>query len=549
MENLPSNARHVLPAEIVGEMEDFFPEESVDEQVASAVREEAKALEEAAISDAENDSDGSRRDIYNHPQGSMYSGPVAASVPTSITTMRMRRRSRSYRTESHRSDAESGDDDGASALFLAASARRSSVSSRGRKRRPSSQYSRRNSMHKAGINDITSLGQMNSSSAVVSSSGSASEDEEGGKKSQKRGMLSVFFGSSAPKPRPPIERSSSSTSTASRSTRRSSQEAKKRKGRRRRTSGALHREDEESEEKSESDPPENDPYRLYGSSSSSVESTSASGSSGSNETAEDGRSRRRSRKAAQSSMFLPSFGGADPVFGDSRGDADVSSPVESEKGSNEDGSDEEEPFFLDEITASRQTIYIPDEDLQLLFEGWGEKTYKTALWNFGTILTLGGLSLMGKWIPEWWLRGRGKWREFGRATKVVVKTSHGTTYVVPIKKLTFATPMAISTIFPPTSEPPPTSRNEAMDESASDVSVPLPNTIPDSTIASKPSDSIDQSLQNGSNKPKTNGIATPQDNSSLRSTKEAKLKEFRYVDFRYYRFLLHPISGNFHMSR
>lgn len=119
-------------------------------------------------------------------------------------------------------------------------------------------------------------------------------------------------------------------------------------------------------------------------------------------------------------MFLP-FGGGDPVFGDG-GDE---SPTGSAKGSDGEESDEEEPFFLDEITSTRQTIYIPDEDLQLLFEGWGEKTYKSILWSIGVILSLGMLSLLGKWIPEWWLGGRGKMREFGRATKVVVKVSLG----------------------------------------------------------------------------------------------------------------------------
>ena len=548
-----TNGGYIPAAEITGEMdEEFFPEETLNEEEANGAREVAKAIEEAALSDNEIDSDDSRRDIYDNPHGSMYSGPMAASVPTSMTAMRMRRRSRT-RVDTQRSDVDFDQDGPDTALFLAGSARRSSDFSRSKKSRPQSQRSRRastSSVARDGVDSRHGSSQNIPTSAIDSASDTASEDEEGKKKAKKRGLLSSFFGSSAPKSRPSLERASSSASVMSSSTRRSSQETKKRKGHRRKSlSGANRQKIQEAEEESETEVDETDPYGLYGSSSSSVNSTSTSGSSGSSVTVDDSRSRRRAKKGA-GGMFLPSFGGADPVFGDSRNDAAAASPPGSEKGSdNGEGSDEEEPFFLDEITASRQTIYIPDEDLQLLFEGWGEKTYKSILWTLGVILSLGGLSLLGKWIPEWWLRGRGKWREFGRATKVVVKTSHGTTYVIPIKKLTFPNAMAISTIFPPTSEPPPTSRNEAMDEPLSEHSHIPEEAVANGANPAKPLDGVDASAQNMDGQAKINDTALPLDNGSLRSSKEARLKEFRYVDFRYYRFLLHPISGTFHMSR
>lgn len=253
-------------------------------------------------------------------------------------------------------------------------------------------------------------------------------------------------------------------------------------------------------------------------------------------------------------MFLPSFGGSDPVFGEGA-ETDAGHDDEEEE------SDEDEPFFLDEITAFRQTIYIADEDLQVLFQGWGEKTYKTILWSIGVVLSFGILSLLGKWIPEWWLDGRGKQREFGRASKIVVKTSHGTTYVVPIKKMVFANAVALSTVFPPTSSPPPTSRNEAMDsddegETASTADKIKAQAIANGHTGSKPSSGTTTPVQRTDSNgtlphalTMSNGTQTPADQASLKSGKEAKLKEYKYVDFRYYRFLLHPVSGNFHMSR
>ena len=248
---------------------------------------------------------------------------------------------------------------------------------------------------------------------------------------------------------------------------------------------------------------------------------------------------------------MPSFGASDPVFGDGQGHAS-GSPAGSQAGSGLEDSDEEEPFFLDEITATRQTIYIVDEDLQLLFEGWGEKTYKALLWKTGEILTFGGLSLLGKWLPDWWLSGRGKTREFGRASQVVVKTSHGTTYVVPIKTLSFSTAVPISVVFPPSSSPPPTSRNDEASDSSITTAIGNGN-----TTTAKQDDTASVGTHEGINGHQTpastrsrgtkNGTQTPGDSGSLKTGKSARLKDYKYVDFRYYRFLLHPVSGNFHM--
>lgn len=520
----------------------------MNEREATTLREEARTVEEEAL----NVSSGEDGDFYEDPHGSMYSGPLATSVPTSITHMR-RRRSRS-RSRIDRSDIES---DAASGIMLAPSAK-----SRKKKLRKPSISSRRHrrgsqSSAKSDATGISSVRPIIPTTAVESPSSSGSEDEEGGKKPHKRGMLSAWFGSNKSPGRPSLERAGSSASLVSREGSRSARQTKRRKAHRRRSSSFATERGEQSEydieEGDETEINEDDPYGLYGSSSSSINTTSSSGS-GSTASSDDAKSgrRRHRRGTGAASMFLPSFGGgADPVFGEDEEDANAT-------GSGGDDSDEDEPFFLDEITAFRQTIYIADEDLQILFQGWGEKTYKSILWSIGVVLSFGLLSLLGKWIPEWWLNGRGKDREFGRASKIVVKTSHGTTYVVPIKTMTFANPVAISTVFPVTSEPPPTSRNEAMEDE--DDEVPLDKIIMQLPLngvsQSKPSSGATTPVQrsdcNGTlphTFATTNGTQTPADQGSLKTGKEAKLKEYKYVDFRYYRFLLHPISGNFHMSR
>ena len=521
--------------------DDFFPEETVDEQQAAKERELAQAEERAESSEDEN------RDLYEDPHGSMYAGPLATSVPTSMTAMRRRSRSKSQLA---RSDVES---DAASAVYLARNRSKSNRRPSSRRSR-SARSSRRGSVSSAASrDDLIQIGSRRDipATAIESASESGSEDEEGGKKPKKRGMLSAWFGST-PK-RPSMERASSSASFISGNSRKSgTSKAKKRKPHKRQHSTVSGLRNERGETEAEEEPSsdeidENDPYELYGSSSSSLSTATTSTASGSGGSSDDNRSRKGRRRSgtggAAGSLFLPSFGGAggDQFFGDNR--------IEGEEGDGTDAeSSDDEPFFLDEITKIRQTIYIADEDLQLLFEGWGEKTYKTILWTAGVFLSFGILSLLGKWVPEWWLNGRGEVREFGRASKVVVKTSHGTTYVVPIKKLTFQAPVAISTVFPSTSLPPPTSRNEVLDES--EVVFPANGNANGNGIANG-GDTEANGATNGHTKQpgRQSGYNTPADQGSLRSGKEAKLKEYMYVDFRYYRFLLHPISGNFYMSR
>lgn len=53
---------------------------------------------------------------------------------------------------------------------------------------------------------------------------------------------------------------------------------------------------------------------------------------------------------------------------------------------------------------SRQTIYIPDEDVTIRFVGYETIPWRVWLWRISCILTFGILGLLGHWFPYLWLR-------------------------------------------------------------------------------------------------------------------------------------------------
>ena len=227
-------------------------------------------------------------------------------------------------------------------------------------------------------------------------------------------------------------------------------------------------------------------------------------------------------------VFLTPFGSmgagaasADPFFGDTRIDMPLTSDG-AEDGYASVGADQRVFESLGgPVTSSRQPIYIPDEDLELVLTGWGEKTWKRLAWILGCVCTLGALWLLGRWVPDWWLRGRGKTRPFLRAKCVVVRTQWGDQHIVPIERLEFPAPIDLDAIFPRTSRPPPTSREAPI--------TPLPEP-----------------------KPAINGSVPGSAAASIRSVKtdtRRTVTSLRYIDYRYYRLFLHPESGHFRMSR
>lgn len=69
---------------------------------------------------------------------------------------------------------------------------------------------------------------------------------------------------------------------------------------------------------------------------------------------------------------------------------------------------------------SRQDIYIADEDANLRFTGYEPVSWKAWLWFLGCCLTGGGLALLGRWLPGFWLKCTCREMGFKTAKKGVV---------------------------------------------------------------------------------------------------------------------------------
>jgi cation-transporting ATPase 13A2 len=68
--------------------------------------------------------------------------------------------------------------------------------------------------------------------------------------------------------------------------------------------------------------------------------------------------------------------------------------------------------FNDVSSASKQTILLPDEDLTIRFRGYVTDKLKSFIWLVGCILSLGILGLVGRWIPQFWVRWCGRETDF-----------------------------------------------------------------------------------------------------------------------------------------
>lgn len=152
--------------------------------------------------------------------------------------------------------------------------------------------------------------------------------------------------------------------------------------------------------RSESEFGGDDPYGPYGS-----EDTNSTSSTQSSSSQDDGPRRRTG--------FLGMPGGGDSVFGESRIDFGEE--------------EEEEGGYLDErerkgvSSNAYQALYIPDEDLPLRLLGLETSIMKIILWRTGCILSAGILWLVGRWLPNVWLKSVGKSGAFEKASYIVIE--------------------------------------------------------------------------------------------------------------------------------
>lgn len=363
--------------------------------------------------------DAPLEDDYDDPEGSLFSGPVARSVPTSTAAFRLRARSRGEfdklardLNRAREAAEDEADQDGHSVGGRSRRSSRTKRSRRGSSRRGSDATSV--AVSELDASDVESLASAPSRRSTSTSHRKSStpssarrhrtfrpnetdvSDDEPNSSSFFQGMADVF------RRRPSVSRADSTGSRPPSS----------RTRRRRRSSSrgeTTTTDDEALSVRSESEAgDETDPYGPYGSSdTTSTDSTQTSSSQ------DDGPRRRRAGN------FLGMPGAGDNVFGESRIEFDRS----------EFGSDEEESPYLtggspgDKKRArnAHQALYIPDEDLPLHLLGLSVSNVKLAAWRTGSVLSLGGLWLLGRWVPNVWLKSVGAPGEFDKASYIVIE--------------------------------------------------------------------------------------------------------------------------------
>jgi cation-transporting ATPase 13A3/4/5 len=123
--------------------------------------------------------------------------------------------------------------------------------------------------------------------------------------------------------------------------------------------------------------------------------------------------------------------------------------------------DDEPKDFASTSIPSRQTILLPDEDLSIRFTGYRTDPLRNLLWWIGCIITLGGLGLIGRWVPSTWVKFVGKetafedakegsWLvvEVGRSVELSTdeQTPYGDLHIIPLQVIAY--PYPLSTVFP-----------------------------------------------------------------------------------------------------
>lgn len=345
-------------------------------------------------------------DDYDDPDGSTFAGPAARSVPTSRSGFRMRARSRGELDRMSRDLERSRDEreDAEDAKSVGGKSRKSRRSSKSKSR--SVRSSRRGS-------DATTAGEETDDAASVTSKGRSTRSAS--KRAHRRSRppsptssddeeprAGFFQGlSNAIRGRPSFSHVDSTSTTGSRPASSRSKLVRRRSD-----------DDDAVSVRSESEAgDDDDPYGPYGSS----DTTSTSSTQSSSSSQDDGPRRRRGGGGG----FLGLTGGNDP-FGESRIDFEGVSDDEGSP-SHYDGSpiDRKGKHSLN----AQQSLYIPDEDLQVRLVGLGVSKFKSVLWTTGCVLSGGSLWLLGRWVPKVWLRSVGKPGEFEEATYVVIEVS------------------------------------------------------------------------------------------------------------------------------
>ncbi|GAA5905972.1 putative acid anhydride hydrolase [Sporobolomyces salmoneus] len=554
----------------------FFPSEPLPDSSSTPLNSNSNSEQEDPSNSSANNADPTEDD-YDDPDGALWSGPAAMSVPTSISGFRMRARSRGeidrgsrefVRNEAEQSERdEENEDDTDGRSLVSRRSRKSSSSRRSRRKKSKGKKSRRNSeaeTTEAETDDGESVrsGRSRASSTARSTIGrrsslrrkkkkAVSEDEDDNEasaaSSEEDEPVGFFEGlSNALRGRrPSMSRLDSNTSVVSNS----NQSLRSRRSRSRveRRSADFYESDAVSLRSESEVDPEEDPYGPYGSDDTASTSTSTTQTSDSQE---DGPRRRRGGGGGGGgASFLPG-GGAGDFFGESRIDFD------------EYSGDDDEMSSLDSVDEDKkggppthQLVYIPDEDLPLRFVGLHVSKLKTIGWWIGCVLTGGILWLLGRWLPNLWRNTTGKPGEFEKSSYVVVETYHHASQFLPLQTLKLPVPVPLSTIFPPSVMLPPAHRDDVTPAAPEEGEAPTSTTElsagDDASITNASANGNDLSIT--SPLQRSSGHSTPVGNgfnpsAFRRKSKGPMIDEIKFIDYRYYRFMLHP-DGQFRMVR
>ncbi|CAO1631581.1 unnamed protein product [Sympodiomycopsis kandeliae] len=213
----------------------------------------------------------------------------------------------------------------------------------------------------------------------------------------------------------------------------------------------------------------------------------------------------------------------------------------------------EEMTYLDKDSRSRQQVYLPDEDTLIRFTGYHTVPHLRILWAISCFLTLGILSLLGRWLPNLWLKWVAKESSFDKAEFIVVNNQFGDMHLVRPETVPFARPLA--TAFPPSSRDPPSSLNEHQAAAQNQLQT-VNNAMNNGKAVSKAGSS--RSSIKGSNGSIANGVSANGGVTNgnvdelptiMAGVETEQLMDLTMMSYRYTRFFLHPPTGRWRMIK
>ncbi|KAF8750637.1 Ca-transporting ATPase [Rhizoctonia solani] len=223
---------------------------------------------------------------------------------------------------------------------------------------------------------------------------------------------------------------------------------------------------------------------------------------------------------------LPIITGGDPFFGDTR--IDISPPASL--------------YDVDAtLPESRQNVYVADEDAHLRLTGYTRVAWRNLVWYALSILSLGTLALVGRWVPTMWLRFVAREVGFPDADFVVVETEHADFLMVDINTISY--PYPLDTVFNNGSANPTPGHSTPAEAALTKLASRDPSIR--SNISGTPANghSNGGSNLNGSN----STLKPPAEINGL--GKGEAMGTLSFVDYRYNRFVLDPRSRKFAMLR